>query len=414
MNPRAPSGTSAHPDFFDGTYVSFWIPLAVLVVALAIKLPSVIKLWRDPLLRAVGGLLLLGCGVYVFASPSMLAWTNRVTGVPNFAAPVVYSLITAFCGACLLLIIAWRDGRSDRTRRTRRATRWVITAYTGVIVALWVLFAFADAPVERLRDLDTYYATTAFMREVILLYLLAHTAACVITFKLIQNWIRTDGLDSWLRAGLRFLAVGHAVNLLYDGSKFVAVLARWTGHDLDRLSTDVAPLVACVGAVLIAVGFVLPHVGQFLQRRVRTRLGHWRLRPLYLLMRSATGCGVAFRLRAGAELRLTRRETFIRDALLHLGRYLDEDLRRRAYDAALGRGFEAAEAGALAQVVTVQDAVETKRRRGGDQVGGPLGRPDIAGLLDEIESVSRALRRTGDVEAVRESAAAMAESVPAP
>ncbi len=40
-----------------------------------------------------------------------------------------------------------------------------------MIVALWVLFLPADAPAERLRDLDTYYATTPFMREEILLYL---------------------------------------------------------------------------------------------------------------------------------------------------------------------------------------------------------------------------------------------------
>ncbi len=68
-----------------------------------------------------------------------------------------------------------------------------------MIVALWVLFALADVPVERTRDLDTYYATTPFMREEILLYLLAHTTAALITSKLIWNWIRTDGLDALLR-----------------------------------------------------------------------------------------------------------------------------------------------------------------------------------------------------------------------
>ncbi len=43
--------------------------------------------------------------------------------------------------------------------------RGVVSVYAGVIVALWVLFALADVPVERLRDLDTYYANTPFMRE---------------------------------------------------------------------------------------------------------------------------------------------------------------------------------------------------------------------------------------------------------
>ncbi|MET7442042.1 hypothetical protein [Streptomyces sp. NPDC005568] len=227
-------------------YISFWIPLAVLAVALAIRLPGIIKLWQDPLLRAVGGLLLLACAVFVFAAPDTIAWTNRVTGVPNISAPVVYTLLTAFCGSCLLLVIAWRNGLSEHSPRTRRATRWVLALYTGVIVALWALFALADVPDERVRDLDTYYARTAFMREEILLYLLAHTAACLVTSRVIWNWIRTGGLGPWLRGGLRFMGVGYAMNLLYDGAKLSAVLARWTGHDLDWLSTDLAPPVACV------------------------------------------------------------------------------------------------------------------------------------------------------------------------
>lgn len=400
--------------FFDGLYISFWIPAAVLTTALAIKLPSIIKLWKDPLLRAVGGLLVLACGVFVFAAPPTIAWTNRVTGVPNISAPLVYSLITAFCGSCLLLITAWRNGISDRSRTTRRATRWVVSVYSAVIVALWVLFALADAHVERVRDLDTYYATTAFLREEIVLYLLAHTVACLITYRLIRNWIRADGLDMWLRSGLKFLGVGYAMNLIYDASKITAVVARWTGHDLDWLSTALSPPVACLAAILIAVGFILPHAGQYLHRRARTRLSHWRLRPLYLLTRTATGGRVPFKLRATPELRLTRRETFIRDALLHLARYIDEDLQRRAYDAAAGLGHEAGRARRLAQVVAIQDAIETKRRSREDDAEAPLGSPDIEDLLEGIEAVSLALRHTDDIRAVRERAAAAAESVPAP
>jgi hypothetical protein len=252
------------------------------------------------------------------------------------------------------------------------------------------------------------------MREEIVLYLLAHTAACLITSRLIWNWIRTEALDVWLRGGLKFLGVGYAMNLLYDGSKLTAVVARWTGHDLDWLSTALAPPVACLSAILIAVGFILPHAGQYLHGRWRTRLSHWRLRPLYLLMRTVTGGRVPFKLRATSELRLTRRETFIRDALLHLARYIDEDLRRGAYDGAVGLGFGAGRARPLAHVVTIQDAVGTRKRCREDDVTASLGSPDIEDLLDEIEAVSRALRHTDDIRAVRGVAATSAESVPAP
>ncbi|MFG2677611.1 MAB_1171c family putative transporter [Streptomyces sp. NPDC048392] len=389
-------------------YISFWIPAAILTAALAIKLPTVIRLWRDPLLRAVGGLLVLACAVFVFAAPSTIAWTNRVTGVPNISAPWVYSLLTAFCGSCLLLIITWRNGLSDRAAVTRRAMRWVICLYSGVIVALWVLFALADAPVERLRDLDTYYATTPFMREQILLYLLAHTVAVLITSWLIWNWVRTDGLDAWLRWGLMFLGAGYALNLVFDAAKLTAVAARWSGRDADWLSTDLAPPVACLSAIVIALGFILPHAGQYLHERRLVRRAHRDLRPLYHLMRSVESAGMPFVVRSTPELRLIRRETFIRDALLPLSRQIDGALRRRSYEAALSLGFPPERAEALAAAVAILDAVENGRRPQEREDG--TGEADSTDLLHEIGATSRALRRTDEIEAVRARATAPTES----
>ncbi|MEV7787354.1 DUF6545 domain-containing protein [Streptomyces sp. NPDC088106] len=390
-------------------YTSFWwIPAGVLAAALAIKLPTIIRLWKDPLLRAVGGLLLLACAVFVFVAPSTIARVNRVTGVPNISAPWVYSLLTAFCASCLVLIIAWRDGLPEHSASTRRATRWVVSVYGGVIALLWVLFALADVPVERTRDLDTYYATTPFMREEILLYLLAHTTAVLITSKLIWNWIRTDGLDAWLRWGLKFLGVGYALNLAFDAAKLTAVGARWTGNDLDWLSLHVAPALACLSAVSIAVGFILPHAGQYLHERWRIRLAHRRLRPLYLLMRGVQGSGLPFVLRASPELRLTRRETFIRDVLLPLARRTDERLRERSYAAALGLGLPPERARAFAAAVVILDAVGA----GPGADGGDAGHdPDTTELLREIGAVSWALRHPDVIRQVRARALAPGDTV---
>ncbi|WP_432190763.1 MAB_1171c family putative transporter [Streptomyces sp. bgisy027] len=395
--------------FLGELYISFWIPTVVLTAALAIKLPTIVRLWRDPLLRAVGGLLVIACCVFVFAAPATIAWVNRVTGVPNIAAPLVYSLITAFCGSCLMLIIAWRNGLSDRSAETRRVMRLVVFAYSGVIVALWVLFALADAPVERVRDLDTYYANTPFMREETLLYLLAHCTAVLITSRLIWNWVRTDGLDAWLRWGLVCLGVGYALNLIFDAAKLTAVTARWTGHDLDWLSTDLAPPVACLSAILIAVGFILPHAGQYLHDRWRVRLAHHELRPLYLLMRSVNGYGLPLVLRASPELRLIRRETFIRDVLLPLARHIDEDLNRRSYDAALGLGCAPGRAKAIAAAISIQDAAERRTHAPDEGSDGGTGTAD---LLRDIGEVSRALRHRDEMEAVRARTAALRGNVP--
>ncbi|MEV6809911.1 MAB_1171c family putative transporter [Streptomyces sp. NPDC017405] len=387
------------PAFLGGFHVSFWIPTAVLAAALAIKLPSIIRLWRDPLLRAVGALLLLACAVFVSCAPSAIALANRLTGVPNLAAPWCYSLVTAFGGCSLVLIITWRNGPSGHPAGTRRARRWVISVYSAVIVALWVLFALADAPVERLRDLDTYYAGTPFMREEILLYLVAHAAACLLTFRLIRAWVRAGHLDAWLRRGLRLLGAGYALSLGFAAAKLAAVTARWCGRDADWLSTGLAPPVAALAAVLLAAGFILPHAGQYLRDRWRVRLALRELRPLYRLLRGACGGGPPFALRATPELRLTRRETFIRDVLLPLARRMDTGLCGRAYDAALGLGHPPERARALAGAVCVLEAVETACRTPGAAALGAGA--DTTDLLREIGPVSRALRRAADVEAVR-------------
>ncbi|MEV4226670.1 MAB_1171c family putative transporter [Streptomyces bobili] len=402
--------------FVNEFYPSFWwIPAGILAAALAIKLPSIIRLWTDPLLRAVGGLLVLALSVFVFVAPSTIRWVNRVTGVPNISGPWVYSLLTAFCGSCLLLIITWRNGLSDRSPRTRAAMRWVLGTYATVIAALWILFALADMPEERLRDLDTHYANTPYAREMIVLYLLAHTVATLITHALVWNWVRTDGLDSLLRWGLKFLGVGYALQLAFDAAKLSAVGGRWAGRELDWLSTAVAPPLACLSAILIAVGFILPHTGQYLRDRRQIRDAVGELRPLYRLMKAGSGGGVPRVLRTPPELRLIRRETFIRDGLLALSRFVDADLRARSYEAALALGHPPDRAKALAAAVTVLDAADARSQGreldgAGDDSDSDAGAADTTDLLRDIGAVSRALGHPDEVRAVRERAAAVAAS----
>ncbi len=126
-------------------------------------------------------------------------------------------------------------------------------------------------------------------------------------------------------------------------------------------------------------------------------------------MRAASGEGVPFVLRATPELRLTRRETFIRDVLLPLARHMDTGLGRRSYDAALGLGHPPERARALAAAVSILDAIEAKHR--GPEPPEPAESPDTTSLLQEIGAVSRALRHLDEIEAVRARAAAPAESV---
>ncbi|MFI5617880.1 MAB_1171c family putative transporter [Streptomyces sp. NPDC051567] len=394
-----------------GINLAFAAGALCLTIAFVIRLPSIIHFWRDPFVRAVGGLLVLACCVFVFAAPPTIAKVNDLTGVANFSAPWVYTLLTAFCASCLVLILIWRGGPAAAIRRS---VRWVIGLYTGVIVVLWLLFALADVPTERLRDLDTYYANAPYMREVIVLYLLAHLIACVVTSCLIWSWKRR--VEGWLRSGLFFLGTGYLLNICYDCVKFAAVVARWTGNDLDWLSTHVAPPVACGSALLISIGFILPHVGQRFQEVRATCRSYRRLAPLARALHGVVPPTATVKLRpfVPKDLLLVHRETFIRDGMLHLAPFLDEELRRRAEADALRTGSSPADALALAGAVAVLAAVAAKRgaprpdsgRGGPFEPFGPLG----DGMRD-IGSISAALKRPAAVAALLRRVPVPEESV---
>ncbi|RPF29452.1 hypothetical protein EDD96_5976 [Streptomyces sp. Ag109_G2-6] len=400
----------------DKFYIPYLIPAAILTLALAIRLPVIMRFWRiDPNVRSLGGLLLLGSAVFYFGRPKTLALLNSSTGVSNFAAPLVYSLLTMFCASCLVMVIHWRGGDPRRVRRTI----WTIwSVYASVVAGLWLTFAFADVPVERLRDLDTYYANTPWMREHILLYLGAHTAACLITATVIRSWLRE--VTGWLRAGLVFLVIGFVLNLAYDAVKLVAVVARWTGHDLDWLSTYVAPPIASVCALFVAVGFILPHAGQAAQVLWTDYRQYRSLAPFVRELAGLDTGSLRLPRRTPLSRRLVQRRTLISDGLLRLQPYMDPGVRGRALAEALARRETPAQAAATADAVAVVVAVRSLRRgvpavalagagAGGGGRGTAAAAPGSEGAPapgaaegPDLVAVARALRRSPVVGSFRE------------
>ncbi|MFK0198382.1 DUF6545 domain-containing protein [Streptomyces lavendulae] len=377
----------------DKYYIPYLIPAAILTLAFAIRLPVMMRFWRiDPNVRSVGGLLLLASAVFYCGRPKTLGAMNRATGVANIAAPVLYTLLTLFCASCLVMIIHWRGGDPGRVRRTS----WTIgIVYSAVVAGLWITFAFADAPVERLRDLDTYYANTPWMREHILLYLGAHTIACAITSVVTWSWLRQ--VSGWLRAGLVLLVIGFILNLCYDTVKLIAVFARWSGHDLDWLSTYVAPPIAAVCALFIAVGFILPHAGEALQR-IGTDYYHFRcLVPFVKELEPLDTGSLRLPRRSPISRRLVQRRTQISDGLLRLQPYMEPAVRERALAEALARREAPAQAAATADAVAVVAAL--RRMHGGAEAedaaeAGQTKAPDLV-------AVSKALRRSPVVTSFR-------------
>ncbi|MCT9080275.1 MAB_1171c family putative transporter [Streptomyces fulvoviolaceus] len=308
---------------------------------------------RNPLTVSTCVAILLGSVVFVCSAPMTLAAVNDLTGVPNFGAPLTYGMLTAYSCSLLILLVNWRGGPPERVRRLVLRS---IAVYAPLVVAVVVLFALADARTERLTDLDTYYANTPYMREMILLYLLGHSAVMVAMSVVCVKWGRE--VTGLLRAGLRLILVGALLDLVgFQLTKYTAVAARWTGHDLDFLSTSVAPPMASLAALVCSVGFVLPRLLPAATAHCRGLRDHRRLGPLW----SRVGfVSTAPKPPASwwqlPEERLHWREVAIHDALLALAPYFDDRVRERALSAALAAGRAPHEARVVAEAAMLAAA----------------------------------------------------------
>ncbi|WP_318203797.1 MAB_1171c family putative transporter [Streptomyces sp. SCL15-4] len=374
-----------------GSWVAYAVPAALFAVAFVIKLPLLRRAWQDPILRATAVLLGIGTLVFVSLPPANLHRINVLTGVPNFAALWVCSLATAYCGACLWLIITWREPPSAARRRR---TRQVGVAYAAVIAGLCTTFLLGDHRVERLRDLDTYYAGTPWMREFILLYVVAHTASALVAAGLLRAWYR-EVEDTWLRRAVIFLQEAYALGLLFDVAKLAAVAGRWSGRDWDWLSTYAAPPFAIAEAGLVAVAFIVGQAGPLLAERRRLVRDHRRLKPLWQTMLTITPpAAPAVGRVSGAALRLELRRATINDGLLKLGPYLSESRRERTRCAATAAGYPESVARGIAGAVDLRFAAAALHapddRPGLRPEDGSAGFPCVPD--SELQNVSHALR----------------------
>jgi hypothetical protein len=382
---------------------SYYAPALAMGVALAVKAPSLIRSWRDPLLRSVCALLTLVGLVFFFAAPPSIRAVNDVVGVANVSAPLVYCLLSAFSASCLVLVVNWRGGPPAETRRVKRR---VIAGYTVVIAAIVALFALGDTPAERLVDFDTYYANTPYIRELIVLYLTGLAVAGGAMNYMCGRWALQ--VRGWLRAGLVVIVLGYLFNLAYIATKFTAVVARWNGMNLDYLSSDAAPALASVGVEISALGFCLPLAGQRAGDSWNTWSTYRRLGPLWRELRPvAVHADRAVRISwwSPAELQVTQRESDIHDGMLSLYPYFDSALRSGAYDAALAAGSDPVQAQAEADAAMVTAAV---RARVADPEGRIIGSAEAnaapaastEGPRDLVR-MSLALRRSAVVAAAR-------------
>ncbi|MGW3108245.1 MAB_1171c family putative transporter [Streptomyces sp. NPDC001100] len=383
-----------------------YLSCGLLWLGMLVKAPDLLRHWRDPYLRVICVLLALAGACFFLGAPPTVGAINRLSGVPNLAAPLTYASITAYSASSQVLIVYWRGG--PHVHRTAR--RWIV-AYTIVLVGIAVMFALGDTPVERRTDFDTYYATTPFTAEMIVLYLAGHLAAVSVTTVSSLRWARQ--VRGWLRAGLVTLGVGSLCGAGYSLTKLAAVVAGWFGGDWTKLGTTVSPAAAGLGAVLIVVGVLIPLAGPRLTQRRQARRTYARLEPLAheldeLLTRRALRLP---RPRfSSPATRLVWRQTSIHNALGHLDAFFDRALYERTLEAAARttgdpeRAEATAWAAVVAAAVAEERGLDTGRHESDPRLapaGEPGGLPDRAPGTALLVPIADALTRSPLVAAAR-------------
>ncbi|PZH20055.1 hypothetical protein C1I97_01960 [Streptomyces sp. NTH33] len=378
-------------------HIPYAVPTVLLALALLIKLPTFLRAWRDPEVRATTLLLFWATSALVVIIPVNIERLNELTGVPNIAAPWAYSFLTASCATGLTMIMRWREEPSQRRRRRIRRIHWI---YAGIIAALWGTFALADAPQARIYDLDTYYASTPWMREHILLYLLAHLVSCLTAVRMLWKWFH-EVENPWLKTGVVFLQAGFSSGLVFDSAKLTAVTARWCGTDWDWLSTKAAPPFALLEAALVAFGFIVPQAVPAVRRGILDQGEYLRLRPLWRAVRvlGPAAAPARFGFWIPLDLRVVERQQRIHDALRLLSPYFDADLFHTAYREATITHTES-RARAIAGALAIRDAIA--RYGAKTPVHGKADPPHIGPeVTGHLSTISAALYRPRSIDRVR-------------
>ncbi|OYP13576.1 hypothetical protein CFC35_02955 [Streptomyces sp. FBKL.4005] len=372
-----------------------YVSCGLLWIGLLVKLPALIRHWSEASLRAINGVLALASLCFLFGAPASVRLINRVSGVPNLAAPLTYASITAYSAALLLMIACWRGGPSLR----RTTLSWAY-GYTAVLAGIAVLFVLGDAGEERRSDFDTYYATTPWISEMVVLYLVAHVTAVTVSAVWSLRW----GFEAevrerpWLRASLLTIGAGTVISSGYSISKLIAVVARWTGRDWAVLGTSLPPLCAGLGAVLTVVGVLLPMVGHHLS----AWRDFFRLAPLDAVLDPVlTERALRVERPRSPFLWGTWRWSTIHNGLHAIETLYDATLYDATLDAELARTGDWARASSAAWAATIAAAVRRSTEPPSEPAGAParLSPPrDAASLVLIADAVKRTGRETWAVE----------------
>ncbi|MFI0259246.1 MAB_1171c family putative transporter [Streptomyces sp. NPDC017056] len=400
---------------------------AVLLLAAAYKARPLLRSPRPQGLGALCGFLTgLGASL-VFLTPGVGDALSVITPKLGRLLGNCSTLAAATCISILLLRFNEEPPAADRKARHR------LVSLAVVLVAMAVLFL--SSPMDDSPGAPTFgeLPRTEPLLNLYVLVFTAHLGAAIVDLLCQALRYSRHAPRPGLRYGLRVIAAGCALGMVYIGYKIVHVVGLWTDASWlppEQLCTSLVTPATCTFSVglpaicslLMVIGVLLPAIGPALAWPWR-RVLLWRLhRGLHPLWAALTAAVPEIQLTAtdnryaapDPEFRLYRRVIEIRDGMLALRPHRSDEVRRAAErrlraggadDRRLDAGIEAAvlaaalearqSGGSPAHPVSVEDA--------------SLTRPELTNLIDE----ARWLRRVSHAFAASGTGPAPAPSRPA-
>jgi hypothetical protein len=252
------------------------------LLLLAYKIRALRSSWGSPRVVALISTVSFSAFAILFAAPANITWINWVSGVPNFTALLVYSLVVGFAGSSFALVLFWRYPVVQAWQRVRL----IVVSYGSIIAAMIVLFFKSEVDEERQVDFDTFYATQPTVAVFLFIYFVATAVGCGGQAYHCWQGARDEAISArpWLARGLRWYSATGLFPVAFAVIKLFVLLMNWSGErSFDVLSTA-APLMASLSIFPLVIAMALPVFGprrpspSLWVRRWRT---YFALRPLH-------------------------------------------------------------------------------------------------------------------------------------
>lgn len=252
------------------------------LLLLAYKIRALRSSWGSPRVVALISTVSFSAFAILFAAPANITWINWVSGVPNFAALLVYSLVVGFAGSSFALVLFWRYPVVQAWQRVRL----IVVSYGSIIAAMIVLFFKSEVDEERQVDFDTFYATQPTVAVFLFIYLVAAAVGCGGQAYHCWQGARDEAISArpWLARGLRWYCATGLFPVAFAVIKLFVLLMNWFGERSFDVLSLAAPLMASLAIFPLVIAMALPVFGprrpspSLWVRRWRT---YFALRPLH-------------------------------------------------------------------------------------------------------------------------------------